>query len=80
MIKKIIILVCLAAAAGVGYYVYQNRQAEIQGGSLILYGNVDIRDVSLGFRVAGRIAEMRFEEGDQVKQGTILAEIGRAHV
>lgn len=73
MIKKIVLLIFLATAAGVGYYVYQNRQAQTQGGPLVLYGNVDIRDVSLGFRVAGRIAQMRFEEGDKVEQGTILA-------
>ncbi len=40
-----------------------------------LYGNVDIREVELGFRVAGRLAEMRFEEGDEVEAGTLLASI-----
>ena len=40
---------------------------------LVIYGNVDIRQVDLGFRVAGRIREMRFEEGDCVKKGQIIA-------
>ncbi|MFC3164858.1 secretion protein HlyD [Ciceribacter thiooxidans] len=40
---------------------------------LTLYGNVDIRQVQLGFRVSGRIAGMKVEEGDAVHQGQTLA-------
>ncbi|MBL8675824.1 MAG: secretion protein HlyD [Alphaproteobacteria bacterium] len=40
---------------------------------LVLYGNVDIRQVDLGFRVSGRLKEMLVEEGDQVKRGDLLA-------
>jgi HlyD family secretion protein len=42
---------------------------------LTLYGNVDIRQVELGFRVAGRIAAMKLEEGEAVKSGAVLAEL-----
>lgn len=41
--------------------------------TLVLYGNVDIREVELSFRVAGRIAEMFFEEGDPIETGNIMA-------
>lgn len=44
---------------------------------IIAHGNVDIRDVDLGFRVSGRISEMRFEEGDLVKKGDILATLDK---
>jgi membrane fusion protein YbhG len=44
-------------------------------GTLTLYGNVDIRQVELGFRIAGRIASMRFEEGEAVKAGAVMAEL-----
>ena len=43
--------------------------------TLTLYGNVDIRQVELGFRVAGRIAAMQFEEGDAVQAGALLAKL-----
>jgi len=46
--------------------------------TLVLYGNVDIRQVDLGFRVSGRIAQMRFEEGDEIKAGDILATLDKA--
>jgi len=41
--------------------------------SLTLYGNVDIRQVNLSFRVPGRIKTMRFEEGDRVKEKEVIA-------
>lgn len=40
---------------------------------LTLYGNVDIRQVELGFRVAGRLKVMQFEEGQSVKAGAVMA-------
>jgi HlyD family secretion protein len=36
---------------------------------------VDIRQVELGFRVSGRIAAMKFEEGDFVEKDALLAEL-----
>ena len=37
-----------------------------ENGPITLYGNVDIRQVQLGFRVSGRVAEMSFDEGDSI--------------
>jgi len=39
---------------------------------LILYGNVDVRLVDIGFRVAGRVNQLFFEEGDLVRKGQLL--------
>ncbi|MBM3207601.1 MAG: efflux RND transporter periplasmic adaptor subunit [Chlamydiae bacterium] len=43
--------------------------------SLVLYGNVDIREVDLGFRVAGRLQEIYFDEGDYIKKGDLLGKL-----
>ncbi len=40
---------------------------------LTLYGNVDVRLVDIGFRVAGRVSALYFEEGDWVQAGQLLA-------
>jgi HlyD family secretion protein len=45
------------------------------GPQLTLYGNVDIRQVQLGFRVSGRLAEALVDEGDGVKAGDRLASL-----
>jgi HlyD family secretion protein len=65
------VLLLLIAAAGV--YLYLQRQAGDEQSTLTLYGNVDIREVQLGFRIAGRLQTMLFEEGDFVEAGTRLA-------
>lgn len=73
MKKNIIAIFVLAAVIVAGYTLYQLKISADKQQYILLYGNVDIRDVTLGFRVAGKISEMRFEEGDTVKQGTVLA-------
>jgi HlyD family secretion protein len=42
---------------------------------ITLYGNVDIRQVQLGFRVSGRVAHMNFDEGDSIRSGDLLARL-----
>ncbi len=42
---------------------------------LLLYGNIEIREVNLSFRVSGRLKELYFEEGDYDKKGQILARL-----
>lgn len=48
-----------------------------QDGALKLYGNVDIREVDMAFRVGGRIAGIAAEEGDKVRKGQTLATLER---
>ena len=71
--KSVIIAVVLVIAFAAGYFFYKSRNAE--QGRLILYGNVDIRQISLAFNSNGRIEEMLKEEGDAVKAGDVLASL-----
>ncbi len=74
--KKVFgILFLLAALGAAAYFFYEKerRSLEQAPGPVLIYGNVDIRDVSLGFRVPGRIAELACEEGDRVQKGALLA-------
>ena len=66
-----IILVALAAVAG--WFIFK-LERDIEGG-LTLYGNVDIREVELGFRVPGKLARLDHDEGDEVKLGEVLANL-----
>lgn len=73
------LIVALVVLVGLGGFSWQIGLFERLGlvapkdTTLSLYGNVDIRQVELGFRVAGRIAELRLQEGDRVKKGDLLA-------
>ncbi len=42
------------------------------------YGNVDVRTVSLGFRVPGKIDRIYFEEGKKLKKDDLIAAIDEA--
>ena len=79
---RIAIPVLALAAAGAAAFVALDLQAKLGLGredddALVLYGNVDIRQVELGFRVSGRIAGMPFEEGDVVQEDQLLATLDR---
>lgn len=39
------------------------------------YGNVDLRTVSLGFRVSGKVEKLYFDEGQKVKKGDLIAQL-----
>ncbi len=39
------------------------------------YGNVDVRTVSLGFRVSGKIKDIYFDEGERIKKGDVIASL-----
>lgn len=70
--KKPLILLLLAvvlALAAWGGWRYAHRDAD---GALVLYGNVDIRQISLAFDGSGRIQALHAEEGDVVKAGDLL--------
>lgn len=77
--KRIVALffVILIIAGGGGYLVYSLMESEVETHVLTLYGNVDIRDVALAFRVSGRIAQMAFEEGDVVEKNAVVASLDK---
>src|SRR5215471_9067527 len=77
MKKRMILLALFLLVAGGGWYGYQ-QWASQKHESLKIQGNVDIRQVNLGFRVSGRIREMRFEEGDAVRAGDLVALLDEA--
>jgi HlyD family secretion protein len=77
MNKKILVIPLLLLVVGSIYFVNNLYQEKIKNESLTLYGNVDIRDVNLGFRVFGRIEQLNYEEGDRVKKGDVLAVLNK---
>lgn len=74
--KLLLILTVLIAAAAVLWFTL--KPAVNTGAQLTLYGNVDIRQFDLGFQVPGQVTKMYFEEGDSIKQGSLIAEIDAA--
>ena len=64
----------MAAVAG-GVYYWKQRAANDPQAAFAMWGNVDVHQVELGFRVSGRIAKLDVDEGNRVAPGTELAQL-----
>jgi HlyD family secretion protein len=76
--KKLPILIVLVLVAGSlgGYYWYQRAtRGAVDGNELVLYGNVDIREVHVAFNGSEHVSEMLVDEGARVKAGQLLARL-----
>lgn len=76
MRRFILFVLLLSLAAGAIFYYYQQKEQKTRH-ALLLYGNVDVRQVDLGFRVMGRINQMPWQEGDWIPKGTLMAKLDK---
>src|SRR5882724_4114462 len=65
-------LIVIVAVAGLTWWLMQRRGADRE---LVLYGNIDLRQVQLAFNNSERIAAVLVQEGDHVKQGQLVARL-----
>ncbi len=66
------VLIVVAAAAGLAWWLTHRNAARTQ---LVLYGDVDLRQVDLAFHDSERVAAVYVQEGDRVRRGQILARL-----
>lgn len=78
MNRRVILIaaVVVAVVAG-GVYYWKQRAANDPQAAFTMWGNVDVHQVELAFRVPGRIAKLDVDEGDRVSPGTELAQLDR---
>jgi HlyD family secretion protein len=68
----IILIAAVAIAAGLAWWLTRRENGSRE---LILYGNVDLRQVQLSFNNSERIAAVLVHEGEHVRQGQVLARL-----
>ncbi|HZV00240.1 MAG TPA: efflux RND transporter periplasmic adaptor subunit [Planctomycetota bacterium] len=74
--RRVLLLVLLAAAAVGGVIVYLRITRPENGkGELVLYGNVDLRQAELAFNNNERVEAVLVQEGDRVGKGQVLARL-----
>lgn len=66
------LVIAIAAAVVIGWWLLHRRSPAHE---LTLYGDVDLRQVQLGFNATERISEVLAQEGDRVRPGQVLARL-----
>jgi HlyD family secretion protein len=76
---RILLVVALITAASAGAYYWWSKSRRPVDGPLVLQGNIEVRQVNLAFKVAGRIHALYADEGDWVEPGQILASLEKVY-
>jgi HlyD family secretion protein len=75
--QRLALIGALIAGGFVAYSWYKQHNAS--DGDLVLQGNVEVRQVNLAFKVAGRIEHLLADEGDPVRTGQVLASLEKIY-
>lgn len=73
--KRIIppVILLVAGAALFNHYFLQNQRGE--GNDIPVSGNIEVTTVDVSFKIPGKIEKLAVEEGDQVREGQVIASL-----
>ena len=71
-IRILLLVVVLAAIGATAWWISGRYETK---DSLVLYGNVDLRQADLPFNASERVTEVLVQEGDHVKVGQVMARL-----
>lgn len=74
--KKRILIVAVLAAGVAGIYAYRGRSRQPEN-RIVVSGNIELTEVNIAFKTAGRLIERTVDEGDAVKKGQLIARLDR---
>jgi len=73
--RTLAVVIAVAVLTAAGYWWLVEQQPPPQDNDLVLYGNVDIREIRLAFNGSEHVAELLVQEGDRVQPGQLLARL-----
>ena len=76
MRKRIVIILVLVAAAVAGVYTYRGANKTPEN-RIVVSGNIELTEVNIAFKTAGKLIERTVDEGDSVKKGQLIARLDR---
>ena len=71
-VRIVLIAAAIAVAVGLGWWALHRHGPRSE---IVLYGNIDLRQVELPFNDTDRVAEVLVQEGDHVRRGQVLARL-----
>src|SRR5579864_1288785 len=77
MNKKILIPILFLAALGIAGAVILRNLHRPPDNRILVSGNIELTEVNIAFKTAGRLIERSVDEGDAVKAGQVIARLDR---
>ena len=77
MKKRMIVIAAVLVVAGVAAVYAFHSFGRSQDGRIRVSGNIELTEINIAFKTAGRLIERNVDEGDNVKKGQILARLDR---
>jgi len=78
-LRWVLLILGVAVLGMVGVAWYHASHPVVDDGHLMLQGNIDVRQVNLAFKVAGRLATLEVDEGDTVTAGQTVATLDKRY-
>jgi HlyD family secretion protein len=76
MKKVILAIILIGGLATAGVLVYRNLHPTVSN-RILVSGNIELTEVDIAFKTAGRLIERTVDEGDAVKKGMVVARLDR---
>jgi HlyD family secretion protein len=76
MNKRIVIILLVVAVAAAGVYTYRGAN-KTPDNRVVVSGNIELTEVNIAFKTAGKLIERTVDEGDTVKKGQVIARLDR---
>ena len=73
--KKRIIFILILVAAAVGGTIWFRGLGQNDGNKIVVSGNIELTEINIAFKTAGRLIERTVDEGDPVKKGQVIARL-----
>jgi len=74
--RRIILILVIAAGAAAAFYSLRDNSHQA-GDHIVVSGNIELTEVSIAFKTAGKLIERDVDEGDTVKKGQLVARLDR---
>jgi len=75
--KRIAVVIVVLLLVGAGVIFFSRRTDRDSANSIIVSGNIELTEVNIAFKTAGRLIERNVDEGDPVKKGQVIARLDR---
>jgi HlyD family secretion protein len=80
MKKRILLILIVAALGGAGAWMWRTGVFDRNTNRILVSGNLELTEVDLSFKTAGKLVALNVREGDWVKKGDVIARLDSAQL